>query len=375
MKSGSGTERIFLGIMSGTSCDGLDMALVSFIHTSGAIEFTLRKTHCFEYDSQWRDRLKRCMELSGIELISLEQQWSTWVADCINTFLADQEKPECIGFHGHTVFHRPEEHLTYQMGNGALLAAHCGIDVVCDFRRQDVALGGQGAPLVPIGDLHLFTKYDAFLNLGGFANVSIRKESNITNAFDVCAANAVLNYYSSMLGFAYDNDGKNAQKGVLNLGLLDALNRIPIFSLDQKTSLGMEWVQRECLPLISKFLDEMLGSGMPKEDAVQSVLATFCRHIAQKCSLAIKDAQCVLVSGGGVYNNFLMECLREECSSKLVTESADISSFKEALIFAFLAYCRVEGYANTLTEATGATAICSAGAYYKALPFKELNSH
>jgi anhydro-N-acetylmuramic acid kinase len=365
MNSGSNRERIFLGIMSGTSCDGLDLALVSFKHFEGSFDFNLIKTHCFDYDAHWRTRLKTCMALSAIELIQLEHQWSTWVADRINDFLIDQVKPECIGFHGHTVFHRPDEHFTYQMGDGALLAMHCGIDVVCDFRRQDVALGGQGAPLVPIGDLHLFKNYDAFLNLGGFANVSIRNGATISNAFDVCAVNSVLNYYASLLGFEFDDSGLNARSGDINYSLLEALNTMPVFSSGHKTSLGMEWVHRECLPLITVFFDEMLAQGMPNEASIKSVLATFCRHIAYKCAEALNVSKAVLVSGGGVCNVFLMECLKNACNAQLETEGSEITAFKEALIFAFLAYCRVEGYANTLTEATGAKEVCSAGAHYK----------
>ena len=372
MNSGSNKERIFLGIMSGTSCDGLDLALVSFIREESEISFKLLKTHCFDYDAHWRTRLKSCMDLSGMELIQFEQQWSTWVADRVNKFLIEHVKPECIGFHGHTVFHRPDEHVTYQMGNGALLAMHCGIDVVCDFRRQDVALGGQGAPLVPMGDLHLFNNYDAFLNLGGFANVSIRKGKTISNAFDICAVNSVLNHYASLLGFEFDDSGQHARTGEVNYALLEALNTMPVFSLEHKNSLGMEWVYRECLPLIMVFFDEMLGQGINKEAAIKSVLATFCRHIAHKCAQALNGSETVLVSGGGVCNVFLMECIMDACSVKLETESSEITTFKEALIFAFLAYCRVEGYANTLTEATGAKEVCSAGAYYKAGSGKSL---
>jgi anhydro-N-acetylmuramic acid kinase len=313
--------------------------------------------------------------LSGIELMKLEQQWSTWVACCINTFLVDQVKPECIGFHGHTVFHRPDEKLTYQMGNGAILAAHCGIDVVCDFRRQDVALGGQGAPLVPIGDLHLFKNYDAFLNLGGFANVSLRRDGIICNAFDVCAVNSVLNYYSSLLGVSFDEGGRLARVGIISNVLLDALNAMPIFRTAYKNSLGMEWLQHECMPLMAEFFKEMLDQGMSREEAVKSVLATFCMHIAQRCAEALKGFPKVLVSGGGVFNLFLMECLQNACNSNFETENSDITAFKEAIIFAFLAFCRVEGFANTLVEATGAREVCSAGAYYKAGIGTEISTH
>ena len=375
MKSGSGVERIFLGIMSGTSCDGLDVALVSFQRIEGSFAFKLLKSHCFDYDAYWQDRLKTCMELSGIELLKLEQQWSSWVAECINTFLVDQVRPECIGFHGHTVFHRPEEQLTYQMGNGALLAAQCGVDVVCDFRRQDVALGGQGAPLVPMGDLHLFKNYDAFLNLGGFANVALRRDDIICNAFDVCAVNSVLNYYASLLGFPFDAGGKLARLGNINDALLDALNAMPVFRSKHKSSLGIEWLQRECMPLIAEFSEEMINKGRSREDAAKSVLATFCKHIAHKCSEALNESKKVLVSGGGVFNQYLMECLQDACTAKLESESSDITAFKEAIIFAFLAFCRVEGFANTLVEATGAREVCSAGAYYKAGIGTEISTH
>jgi anhydro-N-acetylmuramic acid kinase len=206
--TGSKTKKVILGVMSGTSCDGLDLALCRFNGEFPQVDFEVLSAHCFEYSAEWREKLQNALHLSALDLAILEDQWSRKVANNILTFIENAaEKPELIGFHGHTVFHQPQNGFTVQMGSGATLSRLTGIDTICNFRQQDVALGGQGAPLVPIGEQWLFANYAGFMNLGGFSNVTRRIEqtdgSQTMIAYDVCALNIVLNKLCGGIEFTF----------------------------------------------------------------------------------------------------------------------------------------------------------------------------
>jgi len=362
-------EEIFLGIMSGTSCDGLDLALIGFEEAETKMRYRFLGEEMVAYDAAMHKRLLSCTTLSANELALLEHEWTVFAADSVNAFLSQYDiKPHCIGFHGHTVFHRPELGYTVQMGSGATLASRCGIDVVCNFRQQDVALHGQGAPLVPVGDRDLFPEYDAFLNLGGFANATLRdnqKGIETIRAFDICAANIVLNRYAALLGKPFDESGAEARKGIIDAVLLDWLNQITESNNESRlNSLGVEWLEETILPCLEQYRTKQLHEGHPEAQSISTILATYTEHIAIQCGKQLKGT--VLVSGGGTHNTYLLERIEQNSQAKLEKADKKLIDFKEALIFAYLAYCRIHLKENTLISVTGAEKPSISGALYKA---------
>jgi len=255
-----------------------------------------------------------------------------------------------ISSHGHTALHQPISDFTYQIGNKQTLADILGLKVICDFRVQDVKLGGQGAPLVPIGDRLLFSEYDYCLNLGGFANISF-EEANNRIAFDICPFNIVLNHYVSDIGLEYDEDGALASKGMINQELFKALNNLSFYNLSHPKSLGLEWVKEHIFPLINSF-------SLNLEDQ----LCTIIEHCAFQISKVLKTKRAnVLITGGGAYNKYLISRIRSNTQLDIVIPSTKIIEFKEALIFAFLGVLRDRNEVNCLASVTGARKNHSSG--------------
>jgi anhydro-N-acetylmuramic acid kinase len=343
-----------LGLMSGTSLDGLDMALCTFTRTGKKYGFEILKSHTFEYQDLWKQRLISVKDASGEKYFATNELYGRYIAEKVNLFLEGLPKPMAIASHGHTVFHQPQAGFTAQIGSGATIAAETGIPTICDFRSVDVALGGQGAPLVPIGDKLLFGEYPACLNLGGIANISFDKKGARV-AFDVCAVNMLLNYLAESEGKAYDDGGKMARKGKVNEPILKSLNSLGFYSLEGAKSLGREWFERHVQPLFD-------NSPLPVEDK----LATAVVHIAEVLSNTIQkyNLKSVLVSGGGAFNDFLIEQLKQKSSGEIVLPDKNVINFKEALIFAFLGYLRLEEKVNTLSSVTGAKRDSCGGAIY-----------
>jgi anhydro-N-acetylmuramic acid kinase len=361
--TGSKSKKVILGVMSGTSCDGLDLALCRFVGEFPQVDFEVLSAHCFEYSAEWREKLQNAMHLSALDLTILEDQWSRKVANNILTFIEDApEKPELIGFHGHTIFHQPHNGFTVQMGSGATLSRLTRIDTICNFRQQDVALGGQGAPLVPMGEKWLFVAYAGFMNLGGFSNVTQRIEeedgSETMIAYDVCALNIVLNKLCGELNLPFDAEGKIAARGSISSDLLIALNEIKYFQSGKKGSLGLEWVEKDVLPVIEQYRET-------KSLSIETIIATFTEHCAIQCSNAMPDGR-YLLSGGGTHNITLIDSIRKHSNAQIEVPNKLLNDFKEAIIFAFLAGLRASELPNTLTSVTGASRSGSNGAYYKA---------
>jgi anhydro-N-acetylmuramic acid kinase len=348
--------RIGLGMMSGTSCDGIDLALCLFPEEGG---YEILRFEGFAYSPAFRQKLLTVMSLKGEELLKFEDEFTILVATAVQTFLAKAEAmPGFIAAHGHTVFHQPLQSFTYQMLNGALLSAKCNLPVVCDFRRQDVAVGGQGAPLVPIGDRILFAQYRACLNLGGVANVSFTTQEPML-AFDVGPANLILNHIAAQLGHAFDEGGKLARQGSVNKELLEQLNALSYYQLTGAKSLGREWFEATLFPL---FDQSKLG--------FTDKLATAVEHIALQVSQTLSglnDKDQVLVTGGGAYNDFLIKQIQHYCGCDIVLPSPELIEGKEALIFALIGKLRLEGQPNVIAAATGATQTVCAGAVYLVL--------
>ena len=333
-----------IGVMSGTSLDGIDLAYITF-NIDQYWKFRIEKVETIEYDDSWLKVLKNLVSHSLKELKDIDYRYTELLANVIDSFIIRNniEELDAVCSHGHTALHQPEKGLTYQIGNDPLLSKELKQNVICDFRIQDVRLGGQGAPLVPVGDQLLFADYDYCLNLGGFANVSTEKE-NKRIAFDICPVNTVLNHYAAILGFGYDDQGKLASHGKLSDQLLHDLNSLKFYSLPYPKSLGLEFVKKEILPVIESY-------NLNPKDA----LRTFTEHIAYQISKEIRNQNTkVLVTGGGAHNLFLIDRIKSKTNSKILIPSKQLVNFKEALIFGLLGVLRLRGEVNCLSSVTGA---------------------
>ena len=342
-----------LGVMSGTSLDGIDLALVRFHYNEGWT-FDILDASTLAYPSDWEQKLRTAHQLGSEDLELLDTAYTQYLGQVIREFLDAHRSVEldAVCSHGHTVFHQPEKGITVQIGNRQELAAITGKKVVCDFRVQDVELGGQGAPLVPIGDMHLFSDFTYCLNLGGFANISLADGAQ-RKAYDICAVNTVLNHYANKLGVPYDKGGALAQKNVVNETLLSALNKIAFYELEPPKSLGIEWVEKEIFPLVD---------GMEKDPGV--ILATYTRHVAETIAKELTLKGRVLVTGGGAYNTFLIDTLKELSNAEVIVPESTVVEFKEAVVFAFLGVLKLGGEVNCLQSVTGASKDHSSGKVY-----------
>lgn len=351
------TEYKVLGVMSGTSLDGIDLALIKLTKNDDW-EYQILTADTIAYPENWKSKLGLALKLGEAELDQLNREYTIYLAGVISAFTAAHniEDLDAVCSHGHTIRHKPENRYTLQIGNLPRLAELTGHRVVCDFRVDDVQLGGQGAPLVPIGDQLLFSEYDYCLNLGGFANVSTEQNGKRV-AYDICPVNTVLNFYAEKLGYSYDEGGKLAEAGKLNEELFEKLNQLPFYRQPAPKSLGMEWVISEIFPLLKEF-----------EKDVHSLLHTFCRHIAVQiaANLEGQDSSRVLVTGGGCYNDFLIRLIKEDISAHLEIPERKLIEFKEALIFGLLGVLKLREEINVLSSVTGAVKDHSSGKIYQA---------
>jgi anhydro-N-acetylmuramic acid kinase len=342
--------------MSGTSLDGLDIACCDFTFVNNTWEFNLLCADTVTYTPQFATQLKNIANGSALELAMMHNTFGRYCADEVNKFVAKHNcKPKLIASHGQTVFHNPAKGYTTQIGCGATIAALTGITTVCDFRTKDVALQGQGAPLVPIADKYLFGNYAACLNLGGFANVSFDNDGKRI-AFDICAVNTIINYLCNKINVPFDKDGIIATKGEVNEKLLYELNSLPYFKQPPPKSLGFEWLNDCVLPIIEHH-----------QNSIENKLRTVYEHISQSIA-AVLNSYCsnktVLVSGGGAYNIFLIKLISEKTTAKIIVADNSITEFKEAIAFAFLGVLRYNNKTNTLSSVTGASVDSIGGAVY-----------
>lgn len=329
-----------LGLMSGTSLDGMDAALVQFSEENG-LQWQLLENFEFEYPDALKTLVNNCFK-DALLKSEVDQAFADWTISCIEHIKGKTDyEIHAVGSHGQTIFHDPQNKYTFQAGCLAEIAHATGILCITDFRMQDVLLGGQGAPLVPIGDHLLFGKYEAALNLGGFANVSIGNPllgDGVIDAFDICPANFVLNTLAREMGKEYDIGGRYASRGSINQWVLEELNSLPYFEQEPPKSLGAEWVEAQVLGKIDY---------LQPSDA----LATYCEHIAIQIATALKGKH-VLVTGGGAWNDYLLQRI-EAYGVKLERPEKEVVNFKEAVIFALLAYLRFTGKDNVLGATTG----------------------
>jgi anhydro-N-acetylmuramic acid kinase len=342
-----------VGVMSGTSLDGVDLVFATFTFFQGRWTYKIHVSKTVSYTKRWHNILKNLVSKSLEELQVIDVEYTDYLAAIIQDFIFENniENLDAICSHGHTALHQPEKGMTYQIGNLPRLCQFLKATIVCNFRVQDVALGGQGAPLVPIGDRLLFADYDFCLNLGGFANISTEINGQRI-AYDVCPVNIVLNHYVSLLDLDYDDKGQIASKGTIHLHLLEQLNALSFYKKNPPKSLGLEWVNQEVFPLINSF-----------QLPIETVLRTFVEHVAYQITNEInKKAKVnILITGGGAYHEFLIDQIQEKTSNKLIVPDNELVEFKEALVFGFLGVLKLREEINCLSSVTGAKVNHSSG--------------
>jgi len=340
------------GMMSGTSFDGLDMVLCRFNREGDKWKYTITDCTTQPYTKKWKQEIEHAPQLSALQFILIHKEYGRFLGRSIKSFLKNRPV-DLIASHGHTIFHQPEKKLSFQLGDGSALAANSGITTISDFRSLDTEMGGQGAPLVPIGDELLFGDYDFCLNIGGFANVSCNKDGKRI-AWDICPVNIVLNRIVRQFGVDYDEGGNSGRIGKCDFKLLERLNNLPYYSQKPPKSLGREWIEDYVIPLTDK-------AGLNTYD----LLRTLYEHAAvqiRKCFENTKNAR-ILATGGGVFNDFLIERIEQQ-DITLIKPDNIIIKYKEALVFAFLGLLRHLGEENCLSSVTGASDnSCSGGEF------------
>ncbi len=356
-------EYVGIGLMSGTSLDGLDIAFCRFNEKNdNTWDYHIEQTHFVPYPEPLYLQLNGAKGMAADALMALDASYGRWLGLQVHQFVSsNQIKPSFVASHGYTVFHQPERGFTLQIGNGHEIFSECQIPVVYQFRQLDVALGGQGAPLVPIGDRLLFGEYDFCLNLGGIANLSTQIGDKRV-AYDVCPANMILNHQAKRKNRAYDKDGNMAASGGIIQDLLYQLEKLHFYTMPFPKSLGSEWVEQNILH------EKVLNTYSPED-----VLATFTHHITNRLATdfdalaqqqpASTQAKKIQVTGGGAFNTHLIHSLKRKLGDgfEVIVPDEKLVNFKEALIFAFLGLLKQLGRPNCLASATGARYDCSGG--------------
>ena len=326
--------------MSGTSLDGLDLAFCKFTDDD---KYEIVSFQSVPYPEDIALLHKTVHESEGEDLKNTETYYSDFVAQELVRFINGlEQEPQFIACHGHTVFHQPERKMTFQMLNGHIVLEHTGITTIFDFRSLDIALGGNGAPLVPIGDKNLFSEWDGCLNIGGIANISTDYNGQ-RRAFDICPANIVLNKLANEQDLPFDKDGNLARNGIINEQLLNNLNDLDFYKLFEAKSLGLEWIEDHFLPRLHGY-------------NFQERITTCTEHMAIQIANSIEKlgARRILCTGGGVFNNYLIERIKAHTDTLIHRPDRNLIEAKEALIFAYLGKLRLENKVNVLASFTGA---------------------
>lgn len=353
-----------IGLMSGSSLDGLDIVFAEIHENGGKWGYSVIAAECYPYSAEWTDRLRSATSLNALDYQLLHTAYGAYLGAEVNRFIREKGldyKVALVSSHGHTTFHVPAKRMTAQLGDGAAIAAATGLPVVSDLRSMDVALGGQGAPIVPVGEQLLLNEYNYFLNIGGIANIS-RHTDGQYKAFDVCAANRVLNMLAQTAGQAYDAGGKLAASGDINKNLLDQLDSLSYYQEPAPKSLANDFGTDIVFPLIQ-------AAGLPVADA----LRTYTEHIARQVAAALLttgpagENSKLLVTGGGAFNTFLIErlgaCL-EPIGIQVEVPADELVNYKEALIMALIGVLRWREESNVLSSVTGASRNSVGGAMW-----------
>lgn len=351
-----------IGLMSGSSLDGLDIVFAEFHENGGKWSYEIAEAGCYPYPKEWVARLTAATGLPALDYQLLHTAYGHYLGEQVNRFIEEKKlhyKVALVASHGHTTFHLPDQRMTAQLGDGAAIAAETKLPVVSDLRALDIALGGQGAPIVPIGEKLLLKDHDFFLNLGGIANISCPADTGYI-AFDVCPANRVLNLLANEAGKEYDENGEMAAEGTIDPDLLDRLNELDYYKRPYPKSLANDFGTDTIYSLIK-------NAGIPTNDAIR----TYCEHIAVQLKKAITDlkpltptaigAQALnaklLCTGGGAFNSFLVTRLKaqlEELNIEVIIPEERLVKYKEALIMALIGVLRWREKTNVLSSVTGA---------------------
>lgn len=347
-----------LGIMSGSSLDGLDLAFVEFHELAGKWNYSLAACDCIPFPSEWKERLAQATTVSALNYQLLHTAFGHFIGEKVNQFIADNKiefQVQLLSSHGHTCFHVPAQKMTAQLGDGAAIAATTGINTVSDLRSLDIALGGQGAPIVPVGERLLWPSCDLFLNIGGIANLSVNTPGGYL-AFDVCPANRVLNMLAAEEGYKYDEGGKMAADGITDKALLEKLNELDYYQQPYPKSLANDFGTDTVFPIIK-------GA----RSSINEALCTYSEHIAIQVKKSLEQVakntgfsisgKSLLVTGGGAHNNFLisrLEFFAEELGIKILLPEKNIIDFKEAIVMALLGVLRWREENTVLASVTGA---------------------
>ena len=339
--------------MSGTSVDGLDICYVSFDNHDPS-KYEIIDCETVNYDDNLKIKLKNIIKLDNNQIKQIDDEFGEFIGLSVIKFINKNKlhKPDLISSHGHTVFHEPEYNKTLQIGNGEIINKITKIKTVNNFREQDIQLGGQGAPLVPIGDKLLFDDYKYCLNLGGFTNISV-KDSRTIFAYDICPLNTVLNHYANKLGYECDLGGKLSKKGVINIDLFNELNDLDYYKKSYPKSLGIEFVIENIFPITEKYKIKEVD-----------ILATYIEHASFQIKRNIDNGSKVLLTGGGTFNNNLIKTLNHDSKINFIVPDKTIINYKESLIFALLGYLKINGKVNCLRSVTGASNDHSSGDIY-----------
>ena len=341
-----------LGAMSGTSLDGLDLCLTDIWTENGTTRFHILKAETIPYPASWVAALQGAKDCTAPQLTQLDREFGTYLGQQCKAFLGD-DSCDYIASHGHTVFHQPASGFTLQIGHGANLSQAAETNAIVDFRSADVAVGGQGAPLVPGVEALLFPEFQSFLNLGGFANIGIHQSGQVSG-FDICPVNYCLNKVALKLGQPYDDGGTVARNANADPAALAALNALAFYGQSAPKSLGGEWVEENVWHLV-------------KDLPLTVCLATLTQHAAYQIASVLNKYQnsATMITGGGAYNTYLIELIEQQVQSTLHLPSKQIIEFKEALLFAMLGKLYVDGLPNSLPSVTGANKPTIGGCLYK----------
>ena len=356
-----------IGLMSGSSLDGLDIAYCEFRYKSKQWEYTILESDVAPFTDEWMQDIK------GLTVANAKNFWQAHVASGtyfgqqVKQFIEQrklQGKVDFVASHGHTIFHFPDKHFTTQIADGAAIAAHAGVPVVCDFRSTDIANGGQGTPIVPIGDKLLFADYRFCLNIGGIANISCKVNDDRIIAFDICTANQVLNVYANRLGKEYDEDGAFAKQGMLNQELLDKLNSLDFYDKPYPKSLDNSYSREVLLPIIEQYTIPYESKLCTFAEHIAMQIAKHIDHIAAAEGVSFSGNEKLLATGGGAFNKHLIERIQAQAKLNVVVPDTETVKFKEALVIAFMGVLRMRGEVNVLKSVTGATKDSIGGAVY-----------
>ena len=330
--------------MSGTSVDGLDLVYVHF-EKKEKWNYKILNSITYQYSKEWLVRLKSSLSLSKSDLVKLDQEYtlllSKQILRFVNAFSINDI--DAVSSHGHTVFHDPTNKFTYQIGNLPQISKEIEQNVVCNFRQQDVSLGGQGAPLVPVGEKYLFGEYDSCINLGGFANISKTLDEKLI-AYDICPVNTVLNYLSNKINLDFDKDGEISKNGSLIEDLYSRLNKLDYYNNNHPKSLGIEWVNSTIIPLLDLYPNQ-----------IADLLYTYSCHIAEQVSKSTINEKNILVTGGGAKNKFLIDLINKKLNNNVVIPDDTLIDYKEAIIFGFLGVLKLLNINNCYSSVTGSS--------------------